>query len=100
MSILSIGSHGAATKILALQMIQTLSDQFICFTKVDAGISIQVPLIGQPLQPVVPVQEPKHARKPATKQLLSGARNLLFGNFFLNISQLAEYLGDGSPLDY
>jgi hypothetical protein len=24
----------------------------------------------------------------------------LFGNFFLNISQLAEYLGDGSPLDY
>ncbi|KNE88136.1 hypothetical protein PSTG_18469, partial [Puccinia striiformis f. sp. tritici PST-78] len=98
MSVVSIGSDGAATEISALRILQNSADQYLCFEKADAGISVRVPLIGSPAQPVVPVQDPKHARKTAANQLLSGARLLSFGKFYINISHLVELLGDSSPL--
>ncbi|PLW56425.1 hypothetical protein PCANC_03455 [Puccinia coronata f. sp. avenae] len=63
-----------------------------------ARISVQVPMIGEPPRPWIPVQDPKHGRKTASNQLLSGARVLSFGKKFLNISQLVELLGQSSPL--
>ncbi|PLW42688.1 hypothetical protein PCASD_08506 [Puccinia coronata f. sp. avenae] len=98
MSILSLGSDGAATEISALRMVQASADKYLSFHKSDAGVSVQVPLIGEPPQPVVAVQDPKHARKTATNQILSGARLLSFGKFHLNISHLVELLGDHSTL--
>jgi hypothetical protein len=131
MSIISIGSDGPASEILALCMVQSLVNQYICFNKPDADVSVQVPLFGNPPQPVVPLQDvnqyicfnkpdadvsvqvplfgnppqpvvplqdPKHARKTAANQLLSGARLLSFGKFYLNISHLVALLGEGSPL--
>ncbi|KAA1122302.1 hypothetical protein PGTUg99_036437 [Puccinia graminis f. sp. tritici] len=98
MSVVSIGSDGAATEISALRIIQNSVDKYLRFQKLDAGINIQVPLMGQLLQPVVAVQDPKHARKTAANQLLSGARILSFGKFHLNISHLVALLGKGSPL--
>jgi hypothetical protein len=98
MSVVSIGSDGAATEISALRFLQTSVDQHLSFHKADAGISIQVPLMGSPPQPVVPVQDPKHARKTAANQVLSGARLLSFGKYYLNISHLVELLGQSSPL--
>ncbi|KAA1111413.1 hypothetical protein PGTUg99_007446 [Puccinia graminis f. sp. tritici] len=98
MSIVSIGSDGAATEISALRILQTSVDKHLCFEKTDSGVLVQVPLMGQHLQPVVPVQDPKHTRKTAANQLLSGARLLSFGKFYLNISHLVELLGEGSPL--
>jgi hypothetical protein len=73
MSIISIGSDDAATKISALCILQHSADRYLRFQKLDAGIDIQVALFGQIPQPVVPVQDPKHARKTAANQLLSGA---------------------------
>ncbi|PLW18137.1 hypothetical protein PCANC_12692 [Puccinia coronata f. sp. avenae] len=98
MSIISIGSDGAATEISALRFVQKSVDQFLCFHKLDARISVQVPMIGEPPRPWIPVQDPKHGRKTASNQLLSGARVLSFGKNFLNISQLVELLGQSSPL--
>ncbi|KAA1107762.1 hypothetical protein PGTUg99_014519 [Puccinia graminis f. sp. tritici] len=98
MSIVSIGSDGAATEISALRILQTSVDQYLCFQKADAGILVQVPLMGQSLRPVVPVQDPKHARKTAANQLLSGAWLLSFGKYYLNISHLVEILNKSSPL--
>jgi hypothetical protein len=98
MSVVSIGSDGAATEILALRSLQNSVDQYLSFHKEDTGISIQVPLMGQPPRPVVPVQDPKHACKTAANQLLSGAWLLSFGKFYLNISHLVELLGKNSPL--
>jgi hypothetical protein len=98
MSIVSIGSDGAATEVLALRSLQNSVNQHLSFHKADAGISIQVPLMGQPPRPVVPVQDPKHARKTAANQLLSGARLLSFGKFYLKIAHLVELLGNDSPL--
>ncbi|PLW21867.1 hypothetical protein PCANC_03352 [Puccinia coronata f. sp. avenae] len=98
MSIISIGSDGAAMEISALRIFQKSVDQYLCFHKKDAGIAIQVPLVGQPPQPVVAVQDPKHARKTSANQLLSGARILSFGKFQANISHLVAILGEGSPL--
>jgi hypothetical protein len=98
MSVVSIGSDGAATEISALSSLQNLVNQYLLFHKADTGISIQVPLMGQPPRPVVPVQDPKHARKTASNQLLSGAQLLSFGKFHLNISHLVALLGKGSPL--
>ncbi|PLW08899.1 hypothetical protein PCANC_24324 [Puccinia coronata f. sp. avenae] len=98
MSIISIGSDGAATEILALRFVQKSVKQFLCFHKLDARISVQVPMIGETPRPLVPVQDPKHAQKTASNQLLSGAQVLSFGKYFLNISQLVELLGQSSPL--
>ncbi|KAI7944157.1 hypothetical protein MJO28_011685 [Puccinia striiformis f. sp. tritici] len=98
MSIVSIGSDGAATEIAALRFLQNSVNQHLSFHKADAGISIQVPLMGNPQRPVVPVQDPKHACKTAANQILSGARLLSFGKFHLNISHLVALLGQSSPL--
>jgi hypothetical protein len=98
MLIISIGSDGAATEISALRFVQKSVDQFLCFHKLDARISVQVPMIGETPRPLVPVQDPKHAQKTASNQLLSGAQVLSFGKYFLNISQLVELLGQSSPL--
>jgi hypothetical protein len=98
MSILSLGSDGAATEISTLRTVQNSVNKYLCFSKHDSDVSIRVPLIGQPPRPVVSVQDPKHARKTATNQVLSGARLLSFGKSYLNISHLVEILGNGSPL--
>jgi hypothetical protein len=98
MSIISIGSDGAATEMSALRIVQSSADRYLCFQKPDSAISIKIPLIGQPHQTVLPVQDTKHARKTAANQILSGARYLSFGKFYLNISQLVALLGERSPL--
>ncbi|PLW51200.1 hypothetical protein PCANC_11431 [Puccinia coronata f. sp. avenae] len=98
MSIVSIGSDGAAAELSPLRLVQKSVDQYLCFEKADAGILIQVPLMGKPPQPVVPVQDPKHARKTASNQLLSGAWLLSFGKFCANISHLVALLGESLSL--
>ncbi|PLW13713.1 hypothetical protein PCANC_21753 [Puccinia coronata f. sp. avenae] len=98
MLILSIGSNGAATEIAALRLIQSSANQYIHHKKLDAGVLVEVPLMGQSPHPVVSVQDPKHACKTAANQMLSGARLLSFGKFHLNISHLVILLGDKSPL--
>ncbi|KAA1138130.1 hypothetical protein PGTUg99_002899 [Puccinia graminis f. sp. tritici] len=82
-----------------LELKKNTTKEYLCFNKIDADVVIQVPLLGELRRPVVAVQDPKHARKTASNQLLSGARCLAFGRFHVNISHLAGLLdGPNLPL--
>ena len=88
------------TEVLALLLLQNSTKQFLCFNKLDADIVIQVPLLCQPLRPVVAVQDPKHACNTAANQLLSGAQCISIGWFHANISHLAQILDEPDSLLY
>ncbi|EGF98707.1 uncharacterized protein MELLADRAFT_95458 [Melampsora larici-populina 98AG31] len=99
LNILSIGSDGAANELSAQAMLANLANETLSFSFVGLGVKIHVPLIGQPPRPIVAVQDPKHARKTAANQILSGARCLAFGRFYFGIGQLTEILtSENSPL--
>lgn len=89
LKVLSIGSDGAANEMSAQAGMSQLAKEFITFDNPDTNIHIQIPMIGVDKQPLVTIQDPKHARKTAANQLLSGARLLSFGSFYVSISQLA-----------
>lgn len=55
----------------------------------EVDVHIKIPLYGQNLEPLITVQDPKHARKTAANQVLSGARLLSFGKFYVSIGHLA-----------
>ncbi|EGG11704.1 uncharacterized protein MELLADRAFT_90901 [Melampsora larici-populina 98AG31] len=99
LNILSIGSDGAANELSAQAMLANLANETLSFSFVGLGVKIHVPLIGQPPRQIVAVQDPKHARKTAANQILSGARCLAFGRFYFGIGQLTEILtSENSPL--
>lgn len=92
LNVLSIGSDGAANEISAQGRLTQLASEFIRFNDDQSNVHIQIPLIGPKKQPLISVQDPKHARKTASNQLLSGARRLSFGRYYITISHLAILL--------
>ncbi|EGG06868.1 uncharacterized protein MELLADRAFT_86302 [Melampsora larici-populina 98AG31] len=98
-NVLSIGSDGAATEISAQKMLHDSATKYLEFKAPAHNLHIQIPLLGQKLHPVVMVQDPKHARKTAANQLLSGARFISFGCYHVGIPQLAKIVqSDNSTL--
>lgn len=92
LNVLSIGSDGAANKLSAQATFLKLAKEFIVFDYDPANLHIKIPLIGFEKHPVVSIQDPKHARKTCANQILSGARLLSFGRFYVTLSQLAVVL--------
>lgn len=88
--VLSIEFNGAATEISAQKMLHNSATKYLEFRAPDHKIHIQIPLLGEKLHPMVMVQDPKHARKTAANQLLSGARFISFGCYHVGIPQLAK----------
>ncbi|EGF99437.1 uncharacterized protein MELLADRAFT_94635 [Melampsora larici-populina 98AG31] len=75
-NLLSIGGDGAPVELAAQAGLETLTTEFLTFDESSLKVHIKVPFIGNPLRPIVGVQDPKHAKKTATNQFLSGARLL------------------------
>ncbi|KAA1082065.1 hypothetical protein PGTUg99_011746 [Puccinia graminis f. sp. tritici] len=89
MKILSLASDGAATKLSAQMDLTKISDAHLTFVRPKYNVNIKLPLIGNPPRPLVGVQDPKHARKTCVNQILSGARLLSFGKYWISILHLS-----------
>lgn len=92
LSILSIAADGAAPEVSAQTSLHKSAKKFLTFKDPASDINIQIPLFGQIPKPVIPIQDVKHARKTGANQILSGARLLSFGQFYLSIGHLALLL--------
>lgn len=90
--LLSIGGDGAPTELSAQAGLETLTSQYLRFKHEALNVYIKIPLVGNPLQPLVGVQDPKHAKKTAANQFLSGARLLALGKYYACVQQLAQIL--------
>lgn len=98
--LLSLGVDGAPTELAAQKKLLTVTNNFLSYSNSDLNVHVKVPLIGENPRPIVIVQDPKHARKTACNQLLSGACLLAFGNCYANIEQLLDVQKDRqSPLN-
>ncbi|EGG08742.1 uncharacterized protein MELLADRAFT_84258 [Melampsora larici-populina 98AG31] len=98
-NVLSLGSDGAPTELAAQEQIIESTTQYLTYSNNNLDVFVKVPLLGENLMPVVLVQDPKHARKTAANQLLSRARVLAFGRYYVDIQQLATILQDAnSPI--
>ncbi|EGF98968.1 uncharacterized protein MELLADRAFT_95015 [Melampsora larici-populina 98AG31] len=80
LQVLSLGSDGAAEELKAQHGFSNLAKNFIEYTNEKLKVHVKVPRLGPQGLPVICVQDPKHGRKTAANQLLSGARLLCFGN--------------------
>lgn len=99
LNILSLGSDGAPTELSAQEKVIESATNYLTYSNTDLDVFVKVPLLGKNAKPIVMIQDPKHARKTAANQLLSGARVLSFGRFYVDIQQLATILQDAnSPL--
>ncbi|EGG10172.1 uncharacterized protein MELLADRAFT_94558 [Melampsora larici-populina 98AG31] len=94
LKVLSLGSDGAATEMLAQLLLTSKAINYIEFSRPQAGIHIKIPLFGSNPTPLVIVQDPKHARKTGANQLLSGARLLAFGKYYINIGHMVLLMQD------
>ncbi|KAH9822476.1 hypothetical protein DFH28DRAFT_1119458 [Melampsora americana] len=98
-NVLSLGSDGAPTELAAQEQIIDSTTQYLTYINEDFDVSVKVPLLGKKLMPAVLIQDPKHARKTAANQLLSGSCVLSFGRYYVDIQQLATLLQDvNSPI--
>ncbi|KAA1075391.1 hypothetical protein PGT21_034651 [Puccinia graminis f. sp. tritici] len=99
LKVLSISSDGAANELSAQMEVVKLSDSHLKFIRPKHKIDIQIPLVGSPPLPLVAIQDPKHARKTSTNQLLSGARLLCFGKYWFSILHLSVIVeSDGASI--
>lgn len=89
LSILSMGSDGAAVEVSAQDKLNSQASSFILFDCEEVDLHLKIPLYGKNSKPLITVQDPKHARKTAANQILSGARLLSFGKFYISIGHLA-----------
>ncbi|EGG13232.1 uncharacterized protein MELLADRAFT_86716 [Melampsora larici-populina 98AG31] len=97
--LLSLGSDGAATELAAQEQLIDSRTRYLTYTNEALEVYIKVPLFGQEARPIVMIQDPKHARKTAANQPLSGARVISLGRFHVDIQQLAVLLEESaSPL--
>lgn len=97
--LLSIGGDGAPVELAAQEGLAKSATQLITFEEASLNVYIKVPLIGHPLCPIVGVEDPKHAKKTAANQFLSGARLLALGKYYASVQQLVDVLQmPNSPL--
>lgn len=67
--VLSMGADGAASEFVAQAKVVSAAPEFYTFSAPDLDLNIKIPLFNN--QPVVLIQDPKHARKTSSNQLLS-----------------------------
>jgi hypothetical protein len=95
-SILSIGSDGAASEFRAQSIImntQTTNKIEIADKLLNVNFSCPIfPNIG----PVIRIQDPKHAKKTARNVVMSGARVLTFGKYIANFEHFLKLVN--SPI--
>lgn len=98
-NIISMAADGAATELSAQAKLRNLATHTHTYSKSSLKVHVKIPLLGNPPRPLVTLQDPKHARKTAANQLLSGARLITMGRFVVCIQQLAHILQlPNSPL--
>lgn len=89
LSILLMGSDGAAVEVSAQDKINNQEPWFMRFDCEEVYLHLKIPLQGKNLKPLITVQDPKHAKKTAANQILSGACLVSFGAFNISIGHLA-----------
>jgi hypothetical protein len=78
--LLSLGSDGAITEYQAQRSILDIQTNEKIIIKIPQfNINFLCPIFDN-VGPVIPVQDPKHAKKTARNAIMSGARLLTFGN--------------------
>lgn len=76
-----------------------MATQFLVYTNENLDVHIKVPLLRNPLIPIVTLQDPKHARKTGANQLLSGSRLITLGKYVVSLQDLSQVLQTpNSPL--
>lgn len=93
-NVLSLGSDGAPTELSAQEKVIESAHKYLTYTNKDLDVFIKVPLLGDKQTLIVMFQDPKHARKTESNQLLSGACVLSFGRLYVDIQQLETILQD------
>ncbi|RHZ88487.1 hypothetical protein Glove_22g143 [Diversispora epigaea] len=89
-SILSIGSDGAASEFRAQSIIMnTRTTDKIEITNRLLNINFSCPVFFN-VGPVIQVQNPKHAKKTARNIVMSGARVLTFGQNIINFEHFLQ----------
>ncbi|GBC42012.2 hypothetical protein GLOIN_2v1793285 [Rhizophagus irregularis DAOM 181602=DAOM 197198] len=78
--ILSIGSDGAIVKFKAQVTIQSYStDERLTFKNNKLGVDFSCPIFSK-VEPVICVQDPKHAKKTGRNAIMSGVHLLTLGS--------------------
>lgn len=94
LKVLSLGSDGAATKMSAQNLLNSQALNYLEFNRPQAGIHIRICVFGTNQITLVTIQDAKHARKTGANQILSGARLLAFGQYYINIGHLILLMQD------
>ena len=89
-SILSIGSDGAASEFRAQSIIMNMqTDDKIEIIDKLLNINFSCPVFSN-VGPVIRIQDPKHAKKTARNVVMSGARVLAFGKYIANFEHFLK----------
>ncbi|EXX58814.1 hypothetical protein RirG_194570 [Rhizophagus irregularis DAOM 197198w] len=98
--ILSLGSDGAIVEFRAQQNILNSSNtERLSIYNSTLHINFSCPIF-ESIGPIIPVQDPKHAKKTARNAIMSGARLLTFGNSSVRYDQLLEQVNRHDSVIY
>ncbi|RHZ57120.1 hypothetical protein Glove_393g19 [Diversispora epigaea] len=99
-SIISIGSDGAAAEFKAQSIImnmQTINKIEIIDSTLN--INFSCPILSN-IGPVIRIQDPKHAKKTARNIIMSGARVLTFGKHIANFKHFLNLVNSPTSVLY
>ncbi|RHZ90226.1 hypothetical protein Glove_2g65 [Diversispora epigaea] len=99
-SIISIGSDGAAAEFKAQSIImnmQTINKIEIIDSTLN--INFSCPILSN-IGPVIRIQDPKHAKKTARNIIMSGARVLTFGKYIANFEHFLNLVNSPTSVLY
>ncbi|RHZ81252.1 hypothetical protein Glove_122g60 [Diversispora epigaea] len=99
-SIISIGSDGAAAEFKAQSIImnmQTINKIEIIDSTLN--INFSCPILSN-IGPVIRIQDPKHAKKTARNIIMSGARVLTFGKHIANFEHFLNLVNSPTSVLY
>ena len=99
MKVVSFGADGATTERKAQELLRTPCDsssKTLSFSDNFYSMHCSVPVVDE--MPLIPVQDPKHAKKTCRNQVFSGARLLTFGSTTVRYDQVLTLQKSGSVL--
>lgn len=98
--LLSLGSDGAITEYQAQRSILDIQTNEKIIIKIPKlNINFFCPIFDN-VGPVIPVQDPKHAKKTARNAIMSGARLLTFGNSSAQFDNFLQLINKPNSILY
>jgi hypothetical protein len=98
--ILSLGSDGAIVELQAQKnILNSPNTKRLSICNSTLNINFSCPIF-ESIGPIIPVQDPKHAKKTARNAIMSGARLLIFGNSSIRYDHLLEQVNHYDSIMY